>query len=482
VARLCFALVYADLSPRLPRGLWALLILPLVLDVGFAFTNDALHQMWLGFAFGDGVRPLRGAGNWLLVAYGYALTLSAFLVLAWLFVRSPLHRQPVALILTGQLLTMANFALSVGPGPSVTPTILWALAPALSSALYAYALFHYRMFDPLPVARATVIEQMREGMIVLDARQKVAGLNAAAEHLLATSFARARGRDAADMLPGWAGADDAQEGTGDTISKVVLGTGTETRHYAVHASRLSGWHSATLGRLILLHDVTEQERAQDQLVQQQRALAVLAERERLARELHDSLGQVLAYIGFQLETTRTLIANRQADAADAELARACHILQDTHADVREYILGLRTTPSPQQPFFAALRHYLDGFALNYRIGTELGVAGGLDDASFAPDPQMQLFRIIQEALSNARKHGHPNHVQVRFEVCDGQVQVTVQDDGTGFDPAQAAAGGSGHFGLQVMAERAAQLSGSLAVHSAPGQGTRIVISIPRGEA
>jgi signal transduction histidine kinase len=196
----------------------------------------------------------------------------------------------------------------------------------------------------------------------------------------------------------------------------------------------------------------------------------------LARELHDSLGQVLGYTTLRMEATRKLIADGKLSTADDQLVQMEHMVADAHADVREYILNLRTAPTYQQPFFSALQHYLDGFLKNYGIRVDLSVGAGVEDRIFSPDAQMQLFRIIQEAFSNARKHAQTDCVRLSFEMADSRVRIRVQDNGRGFDPTRAA--GEGHYGIRFMSERAEQLGGRLHVTSTPGQGTCVEVEVP----
>jgi signal transduction histidine kinase len=89
---------------------------------------------------------------------------------------------------------------------------------------------------------------------------------------------------------------------------------------------------------------------------------------------------------------------------------------------------------------------------------------------------MQLFRIIQEAFSNARKHAQTDCIQLSFEIIDGKLRTRIQDNGRGFDPTQTA--GEGHFGLRFMRERAESLGGRLQVDSSPGEGVCIEVEIP----
>jgi len=364
-------------------------------------------------------------------------------------------------------------AVNINPFTPLDPAVL---SMNIAFVMYALALFRFHIFDPIPAARKTAIEQMREGMLVLDTSGKIVDLNPAAESVLGLPAARVRGRAAAEVLPACAGLS-----AGEAQVEICLGMGSALRHYELSLSPLKDRSDVLLGHLLLLHDVTAQKRAQAQLLEQQRAVATLQERERLARELHDSVGQVLGYVSFQVEAARKLLGDGQTVGADAQLARVASITQDAHADVREYILNLRAGPSAQQPFFSALRHYLDGFTQNYDLQTGLAIGAGLDEGTFEADAQVQLFRIIQEALSNARRHAGARRVQVTFESEDDLARITIQDDGRGFDPAQPVGGDGNRFGLQFMRERAEQLGGCLRIHSVPGAGTRVVVEIPVSE-
>ena len=153
-------------------------------------------------------------------------------------------------------------------------------------------------------------------------------------------------------------------------------------------------------------------------------------------------------------------------------------MAEAHADVREYILNLRTAPTEEKPLFSALRQYLDGFRQNYDIRVELSVTRGVDEDIIDPGAQIQLFHILQEALSNARRHAGTDCVRISFERQDSLLCMRVRDQGKGFDPILAAGMGGNHFGLQFMRERAEQMNGTLLVQSTPGEGTCIEVKVP----
>jgi PAS domain S-box-containing protein len=471
----CFILEYANPGRWLNRRTLALLALPILLLVALILTNDWHGWIWLDFSFEGSIRPVYGAGSTALMAYNYALTALQAGVLVWLFVRSPMHRWPVVLILASRVVMLIAFRLElIGRNP-VAPMDLAVLTLLFTAAVYTLALFGFRMFDPVPLARKLVIEQMREGMLVLDNDQRVADLNAAAEKILGVRARHAQGRPLAQVLSALPMREEPQGIAGATPSEIVIGAGAAARSYAVDISPLQE-RGVRLGSLLLLRDVTEEKRAQAQLMEQGRAIAMLEERQRLARDLHDSLGQVLGYVGFQADAARKLTSDGQADAAAEQLTRLSDIARGAQADVREFILNLRMGPSPDQPFLPYLRQYLESYSMQYNLSTSLSAADGFEEGRIEPEARLQLFRIVQEALSNARKHSGAKRVEIRVETADRLARVAIRDDGHGFDP-ETQVGRRG-FGLDFMRERAELLGGRLEIESAPGEGTRVMVEIP----
>jgi signal transduction histidine kinase len=208
-------------------------------------------------------------------------------------------------------------------------------------------------------------------------------------------------------------------------------------------------------------------------------VAVLEERERLAREMHDNVAQALSALRLHASAIGDLLAAGEYPPAQAHLAHLTQAASQAHADVREAIFSLRHSPGTSAELLPALRAHVE----RYRVAAGLAVTLAGDEAAVAgldSPAVVQVTRIIQEALTNVRKHAHAQHVSVRLEQEDGWLRVTIDDDGCGFDPA-ALEPGRGGVGLQVMRERAESLGGSLDVASQPGAGTRIVARVPRGE-
>lgn len=239
-------------------------------------------------------------------------------------------------------------------------------------------------------------------------------------------------------------------------------------------------HRSELGayRIANVQDLTERKRAETQLLQQHQALSMLRERERLARELHDNLGQVLGYVKTQAQAVRELLRRGEVALADTYLANLIAAAQDSHIDIREFILGATVSATPEQGFFTRLGYYLQRFEQLYALKTNLDVPPDLGEDSLASTTQAQLLRIIQEALTNARKHADAQTVTVRFARAGDQVRVVVADDGHGFDGGQVAVTGTAGYGLRSMRERAAEIGAQLQIHSTLGRGTQVVVQLP----
>ena len=468
-AGLWFALDYADLRRWLVRRNFVLASVPPVLWLLLTLTNNIHHSLWSGFSLRGPVHLAYNAVAWILLGYAYSLAITTVLVFVWLFWRSPLHRLPVGLCLCGQVAVRVAYGLRMTgalPDMPVDPVVLTF---NFTAAMYALALFRFQLFHLIPIARGTVIDQMREGMLVLDTERRIMDLNPAAERILGVSAARARGADVTGLVPGCGLADG---------SEIELSTGGAIRQFAVHYSVLTDRRDHPVGTLILLDDVSGQKQAQAQLLEQQRALATLHERDRVARELHDTLGQVLGYIKMQAEVAQTFLDKNAPSEAKRRLARLAAAAQGGQTDVREYILAARTGISADANFLRTLQTYVQRFGEIYGIAARLDVSPDLGEGGFEPMVEAQLLRIIQEALTNVRKHAQAAAVDVCISAGGGIAEAVIQDDGIGFDPALLRNDGGQTYGLRVMSERASEVGGAVRVDSAPGAGTRIVVSVP----
>jgi two-component system nitrate/nitrite sensor histidine kinase NarX len=207
-----------------------------------------------------------------------------------------------------------------------------------------------------------------------------------------------------------------------------------------------------------------------------RERAVTNERHVIASELHDGVAQSLAYLNLQVKRIQGLLDRGVSDGASRELEAVRDVIQSTYEDVRHLLADFRSAPSEPGSFTAALKKQLETFQLRTGIHTELTGEGGAAALSFGQ--QAEVFRIIQEALANVRKHAQANAVSIACERGDGYCRVRVKDDGVGFDLARLGDASGMHVGTSIIRERAARLRGEVIIESQPGEGTTVTISVP----
>ena len=212
------------------------------------------------------------------------------------------------------------------------------------------------------------------------------------------------------------------------------------------------------------------------LLEKERYVAVLEERERLAQEMHDSLAQVLGYLHLKAQAAKRHLDGGEPARANDELAEMASLAHEAYVDVREAILGLRETVSPTRGIVGTLREYLQKFARQAGIAAELEVEG---DAApqFPPEAEVQLVRVIQEALTNVRKHAKADRAWVRIASQPSEIGISIEDKGRGFDPVILNEDGP-RFGLRTMRERVERVGGRLEIESSPGCGTTVRIFLP----
>ena len=207
-------------------------------------------------------------------------------------------------------------------------------------------------------------------------------------------------------------------------------------------------------------------------------LATLKERERIAREMHDGLAQALGYIHMHLGALEARTSAEAQGEIRGELREIKKVAGEAYEEIRQSIFGLRTMVSRGLGLIPTLTEYLHEFSRQNGITTHLQV-GGDHAPRFSPDVEIQLVRIIQEALTNIRKHAGATRVVVRFDVEGDCCCVTVRDDGQGFEPGKIPEEGCRQFGLQAMRERAQGIGANLEIEATPGRGTKVMVRLPR---
>ena len=203
-------------------------------------------------------------------------------------------------------------------------------------------------------------------------------------------------------------------------------------------------------------------------------LGAVEERNRLAREIHDTLAQNLTATGLQIESAEALLeSDADPDRVRAALERALSLNQANLEEARRSVLDLRAAPLEDRSLPDALKDLVDRWETETGVATKFRSVNG--SRPLPPGVEAAVYRVGQEALNNVARHAGAGRVTVRLVATPERVSLLVEDDGRGFDPSRVA---EDRHGIVGMRERAGSVSGNLRVESLPGGGTRVELSVP----
>ncbi len=205
------------------------------------------------------------------------------------------------------------------------------------------------------------------------------------------------------------------------------------------------------------------------------SLAIAEERARIAREMHDGVAQVLAYANAKTQVVRENLVKDRKTEAFRHLDQLAAAAREAYRETREGILALRTTPDADEPLASVLERYLERWREQTSIDVRLEADGTV---AVEEAVELQLLRIVQESLSNVRKHADADVALVTLTRDGEEVVVSITDDGRGFDPRTAQRKDAPRFGLAILRERAEGVGGSLRITSQPGDGATVTARIP----
>jgi PAS domain S-box-containing protein len=402
----CFLLEYARPKRWLTRRNLILLSIFPLLTILAILTNDFHRLFYVGFSFdGELVANLGPIAHFFL-AYVYLLSFLNLVILTWLFIRSPENRWPVVIIVIGQIILRILYFSDVA-GRDRYNFSYTAVGLALMTLIYAVVLFRFRLLGPMTLARQAVIEQIPIGMLVVDHQLKINSMNPFAERMLGVSGRHTKNKAISDVLEAYP--QESLDTEQDHQLDFKFAADGKVCDYQLDIIQLKDWRGNHVGQLLLLTDVTEERKAQAKILQQGRVLATLQERELLARELHDDLAQVLAFIDTQGQTIRRLLKRGEVEQADRYLARLVEAARGGEVDLRDSIRAMRQTLT-EDGLIGTLEKHLESFERMCSIHTELTSSEAFDHLVLGPMVEVQVLRILQEALTNIRKHAGADQV------------------------------------------------------------------------
>jgi PAS domain S-box-containing protein len=480
---LCMEFTGYDKWIRSKRFLW-LAVIPTIIII--LVWTDELHglirydmRMNYGGAF-PVIAKKHGPAFYVHGIYSHLLNLTAWalLVKAAFFSSAIYKKQAVALLIGASLIIIPNILYVLGLSPikriDVTPVFF---GPA--GLIIAWSIFRYRFFDLVPIARDKIFETMDAGAMVLDLQNRVLDINPAFENMLdlkAFQVTSKHVEEVCEKLP-----ELLRACLDSNADRAEFSIGEENpKFYEALFSPLTDNKGVLQGRLAVVYEITAKKRAQQELLKQQWKLAVIEERQRMARDLHDNIGQVLGFINLQAQGIRQELVNAGIENISLRLNKLVDASQSAHTEIRQYIHEVRSSAYFEKDFITALKTVVSNFEEQTGVNVTINMPPDFTGEELEPGSQMNVLNIVREAMNNVRKHARAENLYISFSLSQGLLYTVIEDDGKGFDPAQLHAAKSG-LGLDIMRERALEAGGQIDISSAAGRGTRIELRIPLRE-
>lgn len=211
------------------------------------------------------------------------------------------------------------------------------------------------------------------------------------------------------------------------------------------------------------------------LMRENLRMTLMNERQMMANEVHDSLAQTMAYMKMRIELLREALLQYESGKALKYSADIQQALDEAYASLRELLTQFRNRMDP-----LGLEHALKELAGSFfdRTGVQLAFENRIPDLNLSVDQEVQVFHILQEALSNVARHAGAQHAWLTLETIDGQYAFTVEDDGRGVFVMGATPDLRHHFGISIMSERAQRLGGNIEIANRPQGGARLRLLVP----
>lgn len=414
--------------------------------------------------------------------YSYLISFFSWLLLfRGVFFRTSIYRKQTAALLVGiGMVVVPNILYISGRSPvqdfDLTPVFF---IPA--GLVIAWAIFRYKMIDVIPLAWATVIKTMDAGVMVLDLRNRVLDVNPAFAGIAGVSIDEVYSEPLEEVCAGLPELIRFCMDPAVIPSEFTRNVDGQTRVYEVWLYPITDKRKNTMGRLVVVNDITQRRQIQRESQEQQWKLAITEERERMARDLHDNLAQVLGFINYQAAGIRFEMLNAGVETAADELEKLTKVTQSAYDDIREYIRLARESAKIDRNLVATLRREIENFELHIGIRVETDITPGFTGQELKPQVRMNLVYIFKEALNNIAKHAGACKVRLSLNVEGDRLQAVVEDDGRGFDAQKMSENLKCGFGLNIMRERAWEIGAQFEIESAEGKGCRITLQAPIGE-
>ncbi|MBU2699057.1 signal transduction histidine kinase [Sporomusaceae bacterium BoRhaA] len=427
-----------------------------------------------GWVDGQNIEFGFGLINWLVLGNSYLLcVISTVLSVRWVSLNVGLRRRQALWFVMPELFPWLGHMMMHIPACCVF--VPPAFGVLLSGVFAAWAYYRWKVYRILPLAQELAARNRMDGWLVIDEQDYLVEMNVAAKTML-NGLPAAIGARFREVVASWSHLDEFYRNSDLENCEVMREYPEGYRYFRLNRIFLKKVEEHLLGQIILVTDITRQKQEEAKRIGQEKAQAVLYERNRLGRELHDGAGQFPGYVKVQTQVIQLLLQKGQLLEAREQLKTLSQVADAAFSNVREAINSLKGNVG-EWNFFNKLQDWLEQFRKMTGITIVSTGLEGMSSSRMMPEAEVQLLRIIQEVLANVRKHSGAHSIQLAFTFVAGQLVVKIFDDGCGFDVKKMQTV-PGKFGLHIIMERAEEIGGTCKVQSILGQGTLVTIEIP----
>jgi signal transduction histidine kinase len=346
--------------------------------------------------------------------------------------------------------------------------------------LITRSFFRRRVSDLVPIARNRIMESIDYGIIVLDSKNRVVDINPFARHIYECNI-NVIGKRAEECFKRWPDLIQIILKNKEHIEyKVSIINGDQ--YYYASCSPIKNDRENVIGRFLIIQDITDRKLTAQKLLEEEKEIAIREEREKMARDLDNNIGQILAFINVQSQAITEYIKNGQQQTAFRCIERLTEIAQDAHGNLREAILIMRGEKISMEKGMAdlltELNMQLEFFKKSYGINMKLEYKAA-EGFNFADSKIVfQVLNIIKESINNIAKHSRASSANISFVEDNDCMYISIKDNGCGFDTGKVFSDGKNKYGIKFMKERVAEIGADLDICSAYGQGTEIRLRVP----
>lgn len=464
-----------------PGRILLLLLIPFIFNI-LVWTDQYHGLVRYGFQLDYGgsfpvIEKSYGPLYWIHPIYGYTIELiSIFLIMKAVLIHKSIYRMQALALLISPIISIVPSILYVF---SLSPIKRFDITPAflgVSGIVALVGLFRYQLFAVVPVARDIAVDNIDTGMIIVDVSGNIVDTNVFVEKILGVNTKDLIGQSFERVAPIL---NLPQSLQGKIKKDIEIDIAGEDHIYEVQLLPIINKNDMFAGNTILIRDVTDIRNNRMKIIEQNRQIAASSEREKVSRDLHDNLGQVMGFINLQAQGIRNELESSGVEVASDQIEKLIEITRNTHKQIRDFIEN--NSMSRKEIYFI---YEFEDYIKKYEkesgliVQVEFNISKERLEQKINKNRASNLINIIKEALNNIRKHAEASIVEIIFNSSGKQIICYVRDNGVGFEINTYDNSSNEKFGLNIMRARAEEMGGQVEVVSSLGEGTTVKVKFP----